>query len=73
MPDVELWDYTVVAAGAVITESFPDGYCVLAGNPAKDIRILQKKECTEYRNPYEYYGYIKKEKFAAYRERYLTL
>lgn len=73
MPNVELGDHTVVAAGSCVTSSFPDGYCILAGNPAKRIKTLQKDECIEYINPYEYYGYIKKEKFAGYRKKYLTL
>lgn len=33
-------NHTVVGAGAVVTKSVPDGYCILAGNPAKVIRKL---------------------------------
>ena len=38
LPGVTLGAHTVVGAGSVVTHSFPDGYCVIAGNPAKEIR-----------------------------------
>lgn len=38
LPGVTLGPHTVVGAGAVVTKSFPEGYCVLAGNPAEKIR-----------------------------------
>lgn len=37
---VVLGKHTVVAAGAVVTKSFPEGNQVLAGNPARMIRRL---------------------------------
>lgn len=37
---VELGEHTVVAAGAVVTKSFPDGHQMLAGNPATIIKKL---------------------------------
>ncbi len=37
---VELGEHTVVAAGAVVTKSFPDGHQMLAGNPAVVIKKL---------------------------------
>jgi len=40
LPGVELGPRTVVGAGAVVTASFPQGRCVLAGNPARMIRAL---------------------------------
>ena len=43
LPGVQLGDYTVVGAGAVVTRSFPDGHCVLAGNPAREIRKLPRE------------------------------
>ena len=45
LPSVEIGDFTVVAAGAVVSKSFPEGYAVLAGNPARVIRQLNKNEC----------------------------
>ncbi|MCR4800036.1 MAG: acyltransferase [Bacteroidales bacterium] len=37
---VELGEHTVVAAGAVVTKSFPEGNQMLAGNPAVVIKKL---------------------------------
>ena len=41
LPGVVLGPHTVVGAGSVVTKSFPDGYCVIAGNPAKKIKDLK--------------------------------
>jgi len=40
LPGVVLGDHTVVAAGAVVTQSFPEGNQLLAGVPARVIKIL---------------------------------
>lgn len=40
LPGTILGQNTIVGAGSVVTKSFPDGYCVIAGNPAKIIRSL---------------------------------
>ena len=40
LPGVVLGDRTVVGAGSVVTHSFPDGYCVLVGNPAQKIKYV---------------------------------
>ena len=48
LPAVELGDFTVVGAGSVVTKSFPEGYCVLAGNPARIIKHLNKDECKKF-------------------------
>lgn len=51
LPGVQLGDYTVVGAGAVVTRSFPQGHCVVAGNPARIIRELSlgdKPHITEH-------------------------
>lgn len=42
LPGVKLGDYTIVGAGAVVTHSFPEGYCVIGGVPAKKIKDLDK-------------------------------
>lgn len=44
LPGVSLGPHTVVGAGAVVTKSFPEGYCVIAGNPAKFIKAIEKVE-----------------------------
>lgn len=40
LPGVQLGKHVVVGAGAVVTKSFEDGYCVIGGVPAKIIRKL---------------------------------
>ena len=40
LPGVVLGENTIVGAGAVVTKSFPEGDCILAGNPAKKIRDI---------------------------------
>lgn len=41
LPGVTLGEKTIVGAGAIVTHSFPDGNCVIAGNPAKIIKRLE--------------------------------
>jgi acetyltransferase-like isoleucine patch superfamily enzyme len=48
LPGVQLADFTIVGAGAVVTKSFPEGYCVIAGNPARVIKHLNKEECNAF-------------------------
>ena len=73
LPGVTIGDHTVVAAGSIVTKSFPDGYCVLAGNPAVKIKHLQREKCVRFKNDSEYVGYIKKSKFESYRQRALKV
>lgn len=40
LPGVNLGSHTVVGAGSVVTRSFPEGYCVVGGNPARVIKKL---------------------------------
>ena len=40
LPGVVLGDHTVVAAGAVVAKSFPNGYVVVGGVPAKVIKTI---------------------------------
>lgn len=42
LPGVHLGPHTLVGAGSIVTKSFPDGWCIIAGNPAKIIRKLKK-------------------------------
>lgn len=50
LPEVELGNFTIVGAGAVVSNSFIEGYCVIAGNPAKKIKELNKKDCIDFAN-----------------------
>lgn len=71
LPGVVLGDFTIVAAGAIVTKSFPDGYCVIGGNPAKEIKKLDPEKCVRYRSKYEYNGYIPAHKFEEFRRKNL--
>lgn len=42
LPGVALGPHTTVGAGSVVTKSFPEGHCIIAGNPARVIRCLPK-------------------------------
>lgn len=42
LPGVELGERTIVGAGAVVTRSFPEGRCILVGNPARVLRRLDQ-------------------------------
>lgn len=44
MPGVTLGNHTVVGAGSIVTHSFPDGNCVIAGNPAHVIKKIEVQE-----------------------------
>lgn len=42
LPGVTLGPRTIVGAGSVVTKSFPEGFCVIAGNPAHLIKKLDQ-------------------------------
>lgn len=54
---VRLGDFTIVGANSVVTESFPEGYCVIAGNPARLIKRLDPAACERWERPNAYVGY----------------
>lgn len=72
LPGVELGDFTIVAAGAIVTKSFSQGYCIIGGNPAKLIKNLEKEKCIPYKHNIEYLGFIRKDKFEAFRKKKLN-
>lgn len=41
LPGVRLGDRTTVGAGAVVTQSFPEGHCIIGGVPARLIKRLR--------------------------------
>lgn len=47
LPGVVLGDHTVVGAGSIVTKSFSEGHCVIAGNPARLIRTLSESSTSE--------------------------
>jgi carbonic anhydrase/acetyltransferase-like protein (isoleucine patch superfamily) len=73
LPGVELGDFTIVAAGAMVTKSFKEGYCVIGGNPAHKIKSLEQKKCIRNRSKHEYNGYIPSREFEAYRKKHLNV
>lgn len=38
LPGIELGKWTIVGAGAVVTKSFPEGFVMIAGNPARVVK-----------------------------------
>ena len=42
LPGVTLGEHTIVGAGSIVTKSFPDGWCVIVGVPAKKIKTIKK-------------------------------
>ena len=48
LPGVRLGDFTIVGAGAIVTHSFADGYCIIGGNPARVIKELNKEACEAF-------------------------
>ncbi|WP_214459957.1 acyltransferase [Flavihumibacter fluvii] len=72
LPGVVLGDYTKVAAGSVVTKSFPAGYCIIGGNPAKIIKELDPDKVVSHKYKSEYVGYIPKNKFDSFRKKHLN-
>lgn len=73
LPGTTLGEYTIVAAGSIVTKSFPDGYCVIGGNPAKVIKTIEPENCILHESDYKYNGYIEHSKFEDFRKRNLNV
>ncbi len=67
LPGVELGDFTIVGAGSVVTRSHPEGYCVIAGNPARKIKDLDPEACKRTERPHPFIGYMPAAEFETFR------
>lgn len=70
---VELGPRTIVGANSIVTKSFPEGYCVIAGNPAKVVKLLDKDKFVPWHEDREFYGFIPKERFEKERRKYIDI
>ncbi len=73
MSGVELGPSTIVGGGSVVTKSFPEGYVVIAGNPAKVIKYLDKEKVQYPEHGSKYYGYIPEKEFQRIKNKYVDL
>ena len=71
MAGVVLGPRTVVAAGAVVTKNFPEGFVLIGGNPAHIIKEIPREEFVPRHYKREMYGFIPSEKFSAYKAKHL--
>lgn len=69
---VVLGPHTVVAAGAVVTRSFPDGYAVIGGVPAVEMKHLERSRCVRHASAHRYHGFVPAEEFEAFARGFLS-
>lgn len=55
----------------IVTKPFPEGHCVIAGNPARKIRDLDPDRCEPRVVSDPHVGYMRADRFKTYREAYL--
>lgn len=72
MAGVELGPRTIVAGGSVVTKSFPDGFCIIGGNPAKLIKTLDSSLFEPMTCEESFHGFVSDDKFQAFVERHLS-
>ena len=73
LPGVVLGKRTVVGAGSVVTKSFPEGFCIIAGNPARKVKDLDPEKFVEFKHSkYDFYGYVPANQFERYRKKKLS-
>lgn len=70
---VELGPSTIVGGGSVVTKSFPEGYVVIAGNPAKVIKYLDKDKVKLPNYRTHFYGYLPEIEFENKKSKYIDL
>lgn len=76
LPNVELGDFTTVAAGSVVTKSFKKGYCVIRGNPAEIVKEFPPETHEHFiknEHKVKYYGYISEKNFEKFRKNHLLI
>jgi acetyltransferase-like isoleucine patch superfamily enzyme len=73
LPEVVLGDFTIVGAGSIVTHSFPEGHCVIVGNPPKKIKDLDEEKCIPFNAPNQYLGYVPKAKFEEFKNKHLNI
>jgi acetyltransferase-like isoleucine patch superfamily enzyme len=73
LPGVIIGDNTVVASGAVVSKSFPEGNCIIGGVPAKVIKNLDPNAFIHFEYKEKYRGYIPEHKFDKYRKKKLNI
>ena len=71
--NINIGRYSIIGAGAVVTKSFPEGYCIIGGVPAQKIKMLEKEKCFSFKNRIEYNGYIRASSFEQYRKKKLKI
>lgn len=72
LPGVQLGDYVIVGANSVVTHSYPDGYVVLGGSPARPVKHLDPSLRRDYQATHPYHGYISAAKFQQFKRRHLA-
>lgn len=69
---VELGPRTIVAGGSIVTKSFPDGYCIIGGNPAKLIKSLDPSLFRPMTCEEIYHGFVPESKFSRFVDEKLS-
>jgi acetyltransferase-like isoleucine patch superfamily enzyme len=70
---VTLGPRTIVGAGSIVTKSFPEGYCIIAGVPAKKIKDLDKEKFVVPKFEREYFGFLSENEFESRRKEFLDI
>lgn len=66
LPGVILGPRTIVGAGSVVTKSFQEGFCVIAGNPAKVVKRIERKYFVPTVYQTEFYGFLTPCQFSSF-------
>lgn len=58
LPGVILGPHTIVGAGSIVTKSFEEGHCLIAGNPARKVKEYERKKFNKYVYKKRFFGFI---------------